>query len=46
MITISETEPLETGDDGTGWSMDVDLAEAICFSSELTNTEADIIEAT
>ena len=32
------------GDDGTGWSMDMDLAEAICFSSELTDAEADAVE--
>ena len=24
------------GDDGTGWSMDMDLAEAVCFSSQLS----------
>ena len=32
------------GDDGTGWSMDMDLAEAICFSSELTDAEGDAVE--
>ena len=32
------------GDDGAGWSMDMDLAEAICFSSELTDAEADAVE--
>ena len=32
------------GDDGTGWSMDMDLAEAICFSSELSNADAAFVE--
>ena len=32
------------GDDGTGWSMDMDLAEAICFSSELSDAEGDAVE--
>jgi hypothetical protein len=32
------------GDDGTGWSMDMDLAEAVCFSSELSNADAAFVE--
>ena len=32
------------GDDSTGWSMDMDLAEAVCFSSELSNADAAFVE--
>ena len=32
------------GDDSTGWSMDMDLAEAVCFSSELSNADAALVE--
>jgi hypothetical protein len=32
------------GDDGTGWSMDMDLAEAVCFSSQLSPSDAQKIE--
>ena len=32
------------GDDGTGWSMDMDLAEAICFSTSLTDADAEKVE--
>ena len=32
------------GDDGTGWSMDMDLAEAVCFSSQLSPSDAQKVE--
>ena len=34
----------KVGDDGTGWSMDMDLAEAICFSSSLSAQDASAVE--
>ena len=32
------------GDDGTGWSLDMDLAEVVCFSSQLSASDAQKVE--